>query len=161
MSVFLYQTSRLLNSIKDVEDLTDEDKREHAFNVLCEWPLAREQLHLSDIYDPNLGIHLGDKLWTNQQYSALKVYKTRCFNWRHFRKDYRKRWNVEFVFDAYFISILTFSIKQPRWNWKRTTTFSSKSWQNKKTSIPDSTSETRSVKLYYRLMGRDVLEHGV
>ena len=76
MSVFLYQTSRLLNSIKDVEDLTDEDKRDHAFKVLCEWPSSREQLHLSDIYDPNLGIHLGDKLWTNQQYSALKVYKT-------------------------------------------------------------------------------------
>jgi len=76
MSVFLYQTSRLLNSIKEVEDLTDEEKREHAFKVLCEWPSAREQLRLSDIYDPNLGIHLGDKLWTNQQYSALKVYKT-------------------------------------------------------------------------------------
>ena len=76
MSVFLYQTSRLLNNIKDVEDLTNEEKREHAFKVLCEWPSAREQLRLSDIYDPNLGIHLGDKLWTNQQYSALKVYKT-------------------------------------------------------------------------------------
>ena len=76
MSVFLYQTSRLLNNIKDVEDLTEEEKREHAFKVLCEWPSAREQLRLSDIYDLNLGIHLGDKLWTNQQYSALKVYKT-------------------------------------------------------------------------------------
>ena len=81
MSVFLYQTSRLLNSIKEVEDLTDEEKREHAFKVLSEWLSAREQLRLSDLYDPNLDIHLGDKLWTNQQCSALKVYKnSRCLN---------------------------------------------------------------------------------
>ena len=28
------------------------------------------------MYDPKLGRHLGDKLWTNQQFSALKVYKS-------------------------------------------------------------------------------------
>ena len=76
MSVFLYQTNRLLNGLDDVEELTPEEKRKHTFTVLCEWPSAREQLKLSDIYDFNLGIHLGDKLWTNQQFSALKVYKT-------------------------------------------------------------------------------------
>ena len=27
------------------------------------------------MYDPELGIHLGHKLWTNQQYNALQVYK--------------------------------------------------------------------------------------
>jgi len=26
------------------------------------------------MYDPKSGINLGDKLWTNQQFSALKVY---------------------------------------------------------------------------------------
>ena len=76
MSVFLYQTNCLLNGLDDVEELTPQEKRKHTFTVLCEWPSAREQLKLSDIYDFNLGIHLGDKLWTNQQYSALKVYKT-------------------------------------------------------------------------------------
>ena len=115
MSVFLYQTNRLLNSIKNVEDLTDEDKREHAFKVLCEWPSAREQLHLSDVYDPNLGIHLGDKLWTNQQYSALKVYKTLDVSTEDIlEKIIKKRWNVELIFDTNFISILTLFIKQPR-----------------------------------------------
>ena len=54
MSVFLYQTSRLLNNLKDVEDITLQENREHAFKVLYEWPSAREQLRLSDIYDPNL-----------------------------------------------------------------------------------------------------------
>ena len=27
------------------------------------------------MYDSESGIHLGDKLWTNQQFNALKVYK--------------------------------------------------------------------------------------
>ena len=28
------------------------------------------------MYDPKSGIHLGDKLWTNQQFSALKIDKS-------------------------------------------------------------------------------------
>ena len=60
MSVFLYQTSRLLNNLKDVEDLTLQEKREHVFKVLYEWPSAREQLYLEKIYNSEHGIHLGD-----------------------------------------------------------------------------------------------------
>ena len=29
---------------------------------------------MENMYDPKSGINLGDKLWTNQQFSALKVY---------------------------------------------------------------------------------------
>jgi len=54
-------------------ELTKAEKRAHTLKVLCEWPSAREQLKLENMYDPKLGIHLGDKLWTNQQFSALKV----------------------------------------------------------------------------------------
>ena len=32
------------------------------------------------IYNSEHGIHLGDKLWKNQQYSALKVYDSLCAN---------------------------------------------------------------------------------
>ena len=74
MSEFLYQTNRMENSIDDLVDTTQEQKTEHIFKVLCEWPSAREQLRLENIYDPKSGINLGNKLWTNQQYSALKVY---------------------------------------------------------------------------------------
>ena len=55
-------------------DITQEQKTEHIFKVLCEWPSAREQLRLENIYDPKSGINLGNKLWTNQQFSDLKVY---------------------------------------------------------------------------------------
>ena len=74
MSEFLYQTNRMENSIDDLVDTTQEQKTEHIFKVLCEWPSAREQLRLENIYDPKSGINLGNKLWTNQQFSALKVY---------------------------------------------------------------------------------------
>ena len=42
---------------------------------MCELPSGREQLKLENRYDPESGKHLGDKLWTNQQFNALKVYK--------------------------------------------------------------------------------------
>ena len=50
-------------------------KRLHTFKVLCEWPSAREQLKLGNIYNSEQGIHLGQKLWINQHNSALNVYK--------------------------------------------------------------------------------------
>ena len=62
-------------SYGDSVDLTTSEKRSYTFMVLCEWPSAREQLKLENMYDPELGIHLGHKLWTNQQFNALKVYK--------------------------------------------------------------------------------------
>ena len=74
MSEFLYQTNRMDNSLDELVDITQEQKTKHIFKVLCEWPSAREQLRLENIYDPKSGINLGNKLWTNQKFSALKVY---------------------------------------------------------------------------------------
>jgi len=74
MSEFLYQTNRMDNSLDELVDLTQEQKTEHIFKVMCEWPSTRTQLRLENIYDPKSGINLGDKFWTNQQFSALKVY---------------------------------------------------------------------------------------
>ena len=62
------------NSLDDLVDVTHEQKTEYICNVLCEWSSARKQLRLENIYDPKSGTNLGDKLWTNQQFSALKVY---------------------------------------------------------------------------------------
>ena len=56
-------------------DLSKEEKRRHTFTVLCEWPSAREQLNLENMYDPELGLNLEQKLITNQQFHALKVYE--------------------------------------------------------------------------------------
>ena len=47
----------------------------HSYQVLSEWPSAREQLHLGHIYNSEHGIQLGDTLWENQNYSSLKVYE--------------------------------------------------------------------------------------
>ena len=74
MSEFLYQTNRMDNSLDELVDLTQEQKTEHIFKVMCEWPSTRLQLRLENIYDPKSGVNLGDKFWTNQQFSALKVY---------------------------------------------------------------------------------------
>ena len=55
------------------------EKIAHTFTVLCEWPTAREQFKLENMYDPKLETHIGDKLWTDQQFSALKGSK-KCTN---------------------------------------------------------------------------------
>ena len=47
----------------------------HSYKVLCEWPSAMEQLQLGQLYNSEQGIHIGEKLWRNQQCSALNVYK--------------------------------------------------------------------------------------
>ena len=60
------------NSYGDIEELTQVEKIAHTFTVLCEWPTAREQFKLENMYDPKLETHIGDKLWTDQQFSALK-----------------------------------------------------------------------------------------
>ena len=63
------------NSYGDIEELTQVENIAHTFTVLCEWPTAREQFKLENmtLCDPKLETHLGDKLWTDQQFSALKV----------------------------------------------------------------------------------------
>ena len=60
--------------------LTKSEKLLHSYKVLSEWPLAREQRHLGKVYNSEHCIHLGDKLWKNQQYNALKVYDSLCAN---------------------------------------------------------------------------------
>ena len=54
-------------------DLSKEEKRRHTFTVLSEWPSAREQLKLEQMYNPELGLDLEQKLIANQQFHALKV----------------------------------------------------------------------------------------
>ena len=56
-------------------NLTKSEKMMHSCKVLRDWPSAREQLHLGQLYNSEHGIHLGDKLWKNQQHSALNVIK--------------------------------------------------------------------------------------
>ena len=56
-------------------DLSIKEKRLHTFTVLCEWPSAREQLKLENMYNPELGLDLEQKLITNQQFHALKEYE--------------------------------------------------------------------------------------
>ena len=63
------------NIYGEIDELTQTEKITYTLKVLCERPSAREQLRLENIYDPKLRTHLGDKLWTNQQLSASKVYK--------------------------------------------------------------------------------------
>ena len=75
MSAFLFAANRMNMSYGDEINLTKSEKRLHTCKVLLEWPSAMEQLRLSQLYNFEQGIHLGDKLWKNQQYSALSVYK--------------------------------------------------------------------------------------
>ena len=56
-------------------ELSKKEKRLHTFTVLWEWPSAREQLNLENMYDPELGLNLEQKFITNQQFHALKVYE--------------------------------------------------------------------------------------
>ena len=75
MSAFLWATNRMnMNNDADV-NVSKKEKKEHTFRVLRDWPSATEQLHLGNLNNSELGIHLGDKLWNLQQYSALNVYK--------------------------------------------------------------------------------------
>jgi len=55
-------------------DLSENEKKTHAYTVLREWPSAREQLRLGQLYASEHGINLGENLLANQQYHALSVY---------------------------------------------------------------------------------------
>ena len=80
MSAFLFAINCInMNDGEEVK-LTKSSKLMHSYKVLGEWPSAREQLHLEKIYNSEHGIHLGDKLWKNQQYNVLKVYDSLCAN---------------------------------------------------------------------------------
>ena len=75
MKAFLFAVNR--NNINYGEEvkLMKSEKLLHSYKVLCEWPSAMEQLHLGQLYNFEHGIHMGEKLWRNQQCSALNVYK--------------------------------------------------------------------------------------
>ena len=62
-----------MNYGEDV-NLSENEKLIHAYAVLREWPSAREQLHLGQLYSSERGIDLGEKLWVNQQYHTLRLY---------------------------------------------------------------------------------------
>ena len=47
----------------------------HSYNVMCEYLSAMEQLHLGQLYNCEHGIHMGEKLWRNQQCSTFNGYK--------------------------------------------------------------------------------------
>ena len=75
MSAFLFLTNCINTSYGDIVDISKAEKRLHTFKVLCEWPSASKQLNLGNMYHSELGKYLGQKLWINQQFSALNVYK--------------------------------------------------------------------------------------
>ena len=68
--------------------LTKSEKLLHSYKVLCKWLSAREQFHLGQLYNSKHGIHMGEKIWRNQQYSALKVYKKLVVNQKKFWKTF-------------------------------------------------------------------------
>ena len=80
MSALLFAVNRINMSYGEEVKLTKSEKLMHAYKVLSEWPSARKQLHMENVYNSEHGIHLGDKLWKNQQYNALKVYDSLCAN---------------------------------------------------------------------------------
>ena len=75
MAAFFFAANRINMNYGEDVNLTKNEKRMHAYRVLRKWPSAMEQLHLGQLYSSERGIHLGEKLWENQQHSALNVYK--------------------------------------------------------------------------------------
>ena len=76
MSAFQFAINRTTMNYGEEINLTKNKKIMHAYKVLREWPSAMEQLHLGQLYNSERGIHLGEKLWENQQYGALPLQKT-------------------------------------------------------------------------------------
>ena len=52
-----------------------EKKRLHTCKIMKEGPTVINQLCLKNIYNSDLGYNLKEKLWSNQQFKALNVYK--------------------------------------------------------------------------------------
>ena len=73
MSALQFAVNRITMNCDEEINLTKSEKMIHAYKVLREWPSTMEQIHLGQLYNSEQGIHLGEKLWTNQQYSALKL----------------------------------------------------------------------------------------
>ena len=89
MAAFQFAVNRILlmNYGEDI-NLAENYKKIYAYTVLREWPSARKQLHLGQLYNSERGIHLGEKLWVNQQYNTLNVYKTLGVKLKQFWKTF-------------------------------------------------------------------------
>ena len=48
-------------------NLSENEKKTHAYTVLRDGPSAREQLRFTQLYNSENGIDLGEKLLVNQQ----------------------------------------------------------------------------------------------
>jgi len=94
--------------------LTKSEKLLHSYKVLGEWKSTRGHFHLGQIYNSEHSIHLGDKLWKKQHYSALNVYerfsaksvkfwKTFWFVWRILE---RNSWKVTDLFPSTNLDII-------------------------------------------------------
>ena len=75
MSALLFAVNRINMNYGEEVKITKSEKLLHSYRVLGEWPSAREQLPLGRIYNSEHSIHLEDKLWKKQHYSALNVYE--------------------------------------------------------------------------------------
>ena len=75
MSAFLLAVNRICWNYGEEVQLTKKEKLLHAYKVLGEWQSAREQLHMEHIYNPEFGIHMGEKFQKNQHCYTLNVYK--------------------------------------------------------------------------------------
>ena len=75
MSAFLLAVNCICWYYGEEVQLTKKEKLLHAYKVLGEWQSAREQLHLEHIYNPEFGIHMGEKFQKNQHCYTLNVYK--------------------------------------------------------------------------------------
>ena len=62
MWAFLLAVNRICWNYGEEVQLTKKEKLLHAYKVLGEWQSAREQLHLEHIYNPEFGIHMGEKI---------------------------------------------------------------------------------------------------
>ena len=75
MVAFQFAVNRILINYGEDINLSENVKKIHAHTVLHEWPSARDQFHLGQLYNSKCGIHLEEKLWVNQQYNTLNIYK--------------------------------------------------------------------------------------
>ena len=78
MSAFLWASNRMIMNYGADVNLSKKEKKEHTFRVLRDWPSTT--VYLGNLYNSEHGIYLGDKLWNNQQYNALNVYKNLVYD---------------------------------------------------------------------------------
>ena len=63
MAAFQFAVNRITMNYGEDVNLSESEKLTHAYTVLREWPSAREQLCLGQLYASEHGIDLGEKCW--------------------------------------------------------------------------------------------------